>query len=69
MINDKKYVDIPKEKLLKIFDTMVMNAEADSLFNMAQRQNRISFYMTSIGEEAESIGTAAALNDIDLIYP
>lgn len=39
LVNDKKYVDIPKEKLLKIYETMVTNNEADLIFNMAQRQN------------------------------
>lgn len=60
---------IPKEKLLKIYDKMVTNSEADTIFNMAQRQNRISFYMTSFGEEASSVGSAAALKDTDLLFP
>jgi len=70
LVNDSKYVDaIPKDKLIKIYETMVLNAEADEIFNMAQRQNRISFYMTSKGEEAQSVATAAALSDSDLIFP
>ena len=48
---------------------MVTNNEADKIFNMAQRQNRISFYMTSYGEEASTVGAAAAVQDHDLIYP
>jgi 2-oxoisovalerate dehydrogenase E1 component alpha subunit len=48
---------------------MVMNSEMDTIFNMAQRQNRISFYMTSHGEEASSVGSAAALKDEDLLFP
>ena len=69
LVNDDKYVQIPKDKLVKIYETMVLNQEADQIFNMAQRQNRISFYMTSTGEEASSVGTAAALQPQDLIYP
>ena len=34
----------------------------DSIFYDAQRQGRISFYMTSYGEEAIHIGSAAALS-------
>lgn len=70
LVNDQKYIDaIPKDKLIRIYETMVLNAEADEIFNMAQRQNRISFYMTSKGEEAQSVATAAALDDSDLIFP
>ena len=68
-IIDKKYENIEKNKLLKIFNAMVTNSEADKIFNQAQRQNRISFYMTSIGEEASTVGAAAAIEDHDLIYP
>lgn len=70
LINDKKYVDaIPKEKLIKMYQTMVLNAEADVIFDKAQKQNRISFYMTSKGEEGQSVASCAALKDIDVIFP
>ena len=70
LVNDEKYLDIPsKDKLLRIYRKMVLNQEADKIFNKAQRMNRISFYMTSHGEEASSVGTAAALEHRDLIYP
>eukprot|EP00343_Euplotes_focardii_P009105 CAMPEP_0205824864 /NCGR_PEP_ID=MMETSP0206-20130828/23018_1 /ASSEMBLY_ACC=CAM_ASM_000279 /TAXON_ID=36767 /ORGANISM="Euplotes focardii, Strain TN1" /LENGTH=382 /DNA_ID=CAMNT_0053123377 /DNA_START=53 /DNA_END=1201 /DNA_ORIENTATION=+ len=68
-IINKKYENIEKDELLKIFNAMVTTNEADKIFNMAQRQNRISFYMTSKGEEASTIGSVAALKDVDLIYP
>ena len=32
-----------------------------------QRQGRISFYMTCVGEEAAVIGAAAGLDDSDMI--
>ena len=38
--------DIPDEKLIKMYDTMVTINEADQVYNAAQRQSRISFYMT-----------------------
>lgn len=68
-IINKKYENIDKEKLLRIFHAMVTNSEADKIFNQAQRQNRISFYMTSNGEEAQTVGASAAIEDHDLIYP
>lgn len=68
-IINKKYENIEKEKLLHIFKAMVTNSEADKIFNMAQRQNRISFYMTANGEEASVVGTTAACEDHDMIYP
>jgi 2-oxoisovalerate dehydrogenase E1 component alpha subunit len=41
------YADkIPKDELLKIYDSMVTINEADQVYNAAQRQSRISFYMT-----------------------
>lgn len=60
---------IPKEKLMRIYDKMVTMNEADVVYNAAQRQSRISFYMTQLGEEASGIGTAAALDDEDLMFP
>ena len=63
---DKK---ISNDLLLKMYDTMVTMNETDKVYNAAQRQMRISFYMTQSGEEASGIGTAAALNDDDFIFP
>ena len=40
----------------------------DNVLYEAQRQGRLSFYMTSLGEEATHFGPAAALNDKDLIF-
>jgi 2-oxoisovalerate dehydrogenase E1 component alpha subunit len=60
---------IPTEKLKKMYETMITINEADQVFNAAQRQSRISFYMTQQGEEASNIGTAAALEDQDMLFP
>lgn len=40
----------------------------DTILYESQRQGRISFYMTSFGEEATLIGSAAALEPNDLAY-
>lgn len=56
-----------KELALKIFDTMQFIRILDERMIAAQRQGRISFYLSSLGEEAASIGSAAALDDGDMI--
>lgn len=48
---------------------MTMLKIMDKRLYESQRQARISFYMTSQGEEAAQIGSAAALDPEDLIYP
>merc|ERR1712241_986517 len=40
----------------------------DKILYESQRQGRISFYMTNYGEEATHIGSAAGLDDRDLVY-
>jgi 2-oxoisovalerate dehydrogenase E1 component alpha subunit len=47
---------------------MIMLQQFDSLMYESQRQGRISFYMTNHGESAAQIGSAAALDDKDLIF-
>lgn len=42
--------------------------QLDRILYEAQRQGRISFYMTSHGEEATHIGPAAALDKEDLVF-
>ena len=46
-------------KLLNIMDSVMYDA---------QRQGRVSFYMTNYGEEGSHIGSAAALDDKDLVF-
>lgn len=41
----------------------------DTIFYEAQRQGRISFYATSIGEEAINVASAAALSIDDVVFP
>ena len=68
-IISKNYENIPKEKALRIFNTMVKIHESDIRLNMAQREGKISFYMTCIGEEASVTASCAALDDSDMIFP
>lgn len=59
--------EIDKELALKMFSTMQFIRVLDERMIAAQRQGRISFYLSSLGEEAASIGSAAALQFEDMI--
>ena len=54
---------------MKLYSSMVTLQMLDTIFNEAQRQGRISFYLTSNGEEAINIASAAALSNDDVILP
>lgn len=69
IVNPGYDTKIPEVELLKMHDAMVTMNEVDQVFNAAQRQSRISFYMTQLGEEASGIGSAAGLQDHDLLFP
>lgn len=62
-----KLPEIDKELALKMFETMQFIRVLDERMIAAQRQGRISFYLSSLGEEAASIGSAAALKFEDMI--
>lgn len=67
-VHDKAELpEFDKDLMLKIFDTMQFIRVLDERMIAAQRQGRISFYLSSLGEEAASIGSAAALDFNDMI--
>ncbi|CAP33942.2 Protein CBG15770 [Caenorhabditis briggsae] len=53
---------------IKMYKTMTQLNIMDRILYDSQRQGRISFYMTSFGEEGNHVGSAAALESHDLIY-
>lgn len=59
---------IPDEILLKMYKDMTVLNVMDKILYESQRQGRISFYMTSFGEEATHLGSAAALDLEDMVY-
>ncbi|KAB5568528.1 hypothetical protein DKX38_002321 [Salix brachista] len=63
------YEQLSEEIAVKMYTSMVTLQMMDTMFYEAQRQGRISFYMTSTGEEAISIAAAAALTADDIILP
>ncbi|TYI39259.1 hypothetical protein ES332_A02G085500v1 [Gossypium tomentosum] len=60
---------VNKELAVKMYRDMVCLQIMDTFLYEAQRQGRISFYMTSFGEEAATISSAAALTKDDIILP
>ncbi|CAG8784614.1 3183_t:CDS:2 [Dentiscutata erythropus] len=58
---------VSKEFAVKIYKDMITLNTMDLILYEAQRQGRISFYMTNYGEEAY-IGSAAALDSQDVIF-
>ena len=60
-------MQVSKEVGLKVYGGMVSLQTMDKYFYEAQRQGRLSFYMTSFGEEGINLASAAALTSDDLI--
>ncbi|XP_078433962.1 thiamine diphosphate-binding fold (THDP-binding) superfamily protein [Wolffia australiana] len=69
LIPGSSFREVNKEMALEIYKKMVTLQTMDSIFYEAQRQGRISFYATAIGEEAINIASAAALSLDDVIFP
>ncbi|CAI0395834.1 unnamed protein product [Linum tenue] len=60
---------ISQQTALKMYREMVRLQVMDTIFYEAQRQGRLSFYLTSTGEEAISVAAAAALTPDDVVMP
>lgn len=51
-----------------MYKDMVQLNNMDRIMYEAQRQGRISFYMTNYGEEGTHIGSAAAMRPDDMVF-
>ncbi|KAI8812176.1 thiamine diphosphate-binding protein [Cladochytrium replicatum] len=60
--------NLSKDLCLKIYKDMLTLNAMDTILYEAQRQGRISFYMTNYGEEATHMGSAAALSLDDMVF-
>ncbi|XP_059433265.1 2-oxoisovalerate dehydrogenase subunit alpha 2, mitochondrial-like [Corylus avellana] len=69
LIIGSNVIQVGEELAVKMYTGMIMLQTMDTLFYEAQRQGRISFYLTTIGEEAINIATAAALTIDDCVFP
>lgn len=61
--------DLPEAKLLSIHRSMSLVRQLDDRCMNLQRQGRVGFYGTSTGEEGAVVGSAAALQNDDWIFP
>ncbi|REL27300.1 thiamine pyrophosphate-dependent dehydrogenase E1 component subunit alpha [Thalassotalea euphylliae] len=59
--------ELDQAKAEKVYRAFVFHRVLDERMTAAQRQGRISFYMTALGEEATTVGGAAALAPQDMI--
>jgi pyruvate dehydrogenase E1 component alpha subunit len=66
---DPDEAPLPDAELLRLYRAMVMNRALDERMVTLQRQGRIGFYIGSIGEEATVLGSAAAMQAQDWIFP
>ena len=66
---DPAEVSLPDAELLRLYRLMVLNRTLDERMVGMQRQGRIGFYIGSIGEEATVLGTAAAMEPQDWLFP
>ncbi|KZT53808.1 hypothetical protein CALCODRAFT_439597 [Calocera cornea HHB12733] len=57
--------DVGREFARRLYETMMMLPSLDTVLYSAQRHGSISFYMTTHGEEASVVGSAAALEPTD----
>jgi pyruvate dehydrogenase E1 component alpha subunit len=60
---------LPDETLLYLYEQMVQVREFDRRMLMLQRQGRIGFYGPILGQEAATVGSVAALEPRDWIFP
>jgi pyruvate dehydrogenase E1 component alpha subunit len=61
--------EIPDEVALKLYRGMLQVRLVDDRMMKLQRQGRLGFAMSSLGEEATHFGAAFALRDSDWIFP
>lgn len=61
--------NLADETLLYLYEQMVQVREFDRRMLMLQRQGRIGFYGPILGQEAATVGSVAALEQRDWIFP
>jgi pyruvate dehydrogenase E1 component alpha subunit/2-oxoisovalerate dehydrogenase E1 component alpha subunit len=61
--------EIDEETLLRMYRFMLMIRLLDERMMILQRQGRIGFYGACTGQEAPPMGTAAALESSDWVFP
>jgi 2-oxoisovalerate dehydrogenase E1 component subunit alpha len=67
-IIDSSFTPPPDTLALSMYENMLSISIMDVIMFDAQRQGRLSFYMTSQGEEGTCVGSASALEKDDVIF-
>lgn len=67
-IIDPSFVPDSDEIALQMYDNMLKVSIMDIIMFDSQRQGRLSFYMTSQGEEGTCVGSASALEKEDVVF-
>ncbi|KAL0556448.1 hypothetical protein IC582_004962 [Cucumis melo] len=67
IITPNNFNQLTKDVAIKMYKDMITLQIMDNIFYEAQRQGRISFYLTSSGEEAIAVASAAALLPDDVV--
>ncbi|PMD35269.1 dehydrogenase E1 component [Hyaloscypha variabilis F] len=67
-IIDSSFTPPPDSLALSMYENMLSISIMDIIMFDAQRQGRLSFYMTSQGEEGTCVGSASALTKEDVIF-
>ncbi|KAH9597752.1 Dehydrogenase [Trypanosoma melophagium] len=68
VVNPSEEPNVSREFMVNMMEAMVRHHTIDGILLEAQRQGRISFYMTSYGEEASIVGSAAGLQPQDEVF-
>ena len=68
VIHPEQDPNLSDDQLIHMYKSMTLLNTMDKILYESQRQGRISFYMTNYGEEATHIGSAAGLDERDLIW-
>lgn len=61
--------DIPKDRLLAIYKTMVRSRRLEETMSRRQRQGQMGTFAPAMGQEAAQVGAMAALEDRDWLVP
>ncbi|HVX93944.1 MAG TPA: thiamine pyrophosphate-dependent dehydrogenase E1 component subunit alpha [Polyangia bacterium] len=69
VIHPEREPKLSGDELRKLFRTITLIRVLDERMLRLQRQGRLGFYLSSIGEEATHIGAACALRPTDWLYP
>lgn len=62
------HIKIDKDSCIRLYHVMILLNKLDTVMYEAQRQGRISFYLTSHGESAAQVGSSYGLDPEDLVF-